>query len=128
VLPAPNEIPTVPAEQSILADQDTSVLITLTANDADNDSLRFSIVNQPSQGSLSGTTPNLVYTPRQSYVGADSFTYKVNDGKADSNIGNITLNIRPQTIISRQETEDVTAPTIPTENELIAVKTEISDK
>ena len=55
MLPAPNEIPTLPAEQSILADQDTSVPIILTANDADNDSLRFSIVNQPSHGSLSGT-------------------------------------------------------------------------
>jgi hypothetical protein len=72
----------VPAEQSILADQDTSVPITLTANDVDNGSLRFSIVNQASHGSLSGTAPNLIYTRQQSYLGADSFTYKVNDGKS----------------------------------------------
>lgn len=82
------------ADQSIVTDEDTSIGIALRANDANNDSLTFSIVSQPSHGGLSGTAPNLVYTPQQNYTGEDSFTYKVNDGKADSNIGTIRINIR----------------------------------
>jgi tetratricopeptide (TPR) repeat protein len=96
VMPAPNNIPTVPADQSIIVtEEDTSIPITLGANDADSsDTLTFSIVSQPSHGSLSGIAPNLVYAPQQNYVGDDSFTYRVNDGKVDSNIGTVTINVR----------------------------------
>ena len=41
-------------------------------------------VTQPLSGTLSGNAPNLVYTPNADFVGNDSFTFKVNDGTADS--------------------------------------------
>jgi large repetitive protein len=92
--PPTNQVP-VANTQAVTTNQDTSVKITLSGSDADNnDSLTFSIVSQPSHGSLSGTAPNLVYVPQQNYVGTDSFTYKVNDGKADSNTGTVTINVR----------------------------------
>jgi hypothetical protein len=37
--------------------------------------------------------PNVEYTPQQNYMGEDSFTFKANDGKADSNIGTVRINV-----------------------------------
>ena len=71
------------------------VTITLEATDVEEDDLTYSIVGSPTYGtlgSLDGT--QIVYTPNQDYNGEDSFTYKANDGQADSNIAtvNITIN------------------------------------
>jgi large repetitive protein len=41
-------------------------------------------VTSPTHGTLSGTAPNLIYTPADSYTGFDSFTFKANDGQVDS--------------------------------------------
>ena len=47
----------------------------------------------PSHGTLSGIAPNLVYTPDAGYYGSDSFTFKANDGLADSNIATVKIAI-----------------------------------
>ncbi|GHH03856.1 kelch repeat-containing protein [Comamonas sp. JC664] len=58
--------------------------VTLTATDAENQPLTWTIVTQPQNGTLSGTPPNLTYTPNAGYVGADSFTYRASDCGLDS--------------------------------------------
>ena len=70
--------------QNVVTDQNVPASITLTGSDVENGALTFSVVTQPSSGVLSGTAPNLVYTPNANVGGADSFTFKVNDGEADS--------------------------------------------
>lgn len=75
--------------------ENTPQNIILTANDADNDPLSFSISVPPSHGTLSGTTPNLVYTPDENYIGTDQLYFKANDGKKVSPIASIVLNICP---------------------------------
>jgi hypothetical protein len=50
----------------------------------DLDGLTFTITGGPTSGILSGAEPNLTYTPNLGFDGADSFTYKANDGTADS--------------------------------------------
>lgn len=77
----------------VSTDTNSSVSITLTATDADNDSLLYTLVAQPTNGTLSGTAPTLTYTPATDYNGNDSFTFKVNDTKADSNIATISITI-----------------------------------
>ena len=69
----------------------------MTASDVDGDSLTYSIVANPSNGSLSGTAPDVTYTPEADYTGTDSFTFKANDEKADSNIATISLTVDPAT-------------------------------
>jgi hypothetical protein len=92
--PAANNPPVANA-QSVTTNEDTAQAITLTATDADNDPLTYSIAAQPTHGSLSGTAPNLTYTPALNYNGLDSFTFKANDGKADSNVATVTITVNP---------------------------------
>lgn len=48
-------------------------------------------VNNPADGDLSGTAPDLTYTPDEDFYGTDSFTFWVNDGSSTSNIGTVSL-------------------------------------
>ena len=47
----------------------------------------------PAHGTLSGTAPNLTYTPAANYNGADSFTFKVNDGTVDSAAATVSITV-----------------------------------
>jgi hypothetical protein len=90
-----NDLPVAYA-QSVTLDEDTSTGIILTGNDPDGDPLIFSVVTQPVNGTLSGTAPNLTYTPYANYYGLDSFTFLVNDGVANSNIATVSITIRQE--------------------------------
>ncbi len=96
VLGEPANIPPVADDQTVIADEDTPVAITLTASDADGDTLTFSVVDPPSHGSLSGTAPDLTYTPDPGYSGADSFTFNANDGTDDSNTATVSITVGVQ--------------------------------
>jgi hypothetical protein len=48
-------------------------------------------VETPAHGVLSGTGPDLTYTPEAGYTGQDAFTYKANDGELDSNVATVTI-------------------------------------
>ena len=67
--------PPVAADQSVATDQDTAAGVTLSATDADGDSLTYSVVTSPTHGTLSGSAPNLTYTPAAGYNGPDAFTF-----------------------------------------------------
>ena len=52
-----------------------------------------SIVAQPANGTLSGTAPNVTYTPNANFNGADSFTFTVSDGLATSAEASVSIDI-----------------------------------
>src|SRR6478672_1350577 len=79
--------------QNVATTLNTGKSITLTASDSDGDKLTYSIVKQPSHGTLTGTPPSVTYKPASDYTGSDSFTFKVNDGRADSNTATISISI-----------------------------------
>ena len=79
--------------QSISTDEDTAKPITLVGTDADNNPLTYTIVAQPTKGTLTGTAPNVTYTPSSNQHGADSFTFKVNDGTVDSAVATVSITI-----------------------------------
>jgi cellulose biosynthesis protein BcsQ len=92
-----NDIPVATA-QSVKVDDNKAAAIVLTANDIDADRLKFSIVSQPKRGTLSldpqfTSDGKLVYTPRNGFTGADSFTFKVNDGSVDSAPATVSMNV-----------------------------------
>jgi hypothetical protein len=84
----PNIIPTA-TSQTITLDEDTDINIILSGKDADQDILTYRVTVEPSHG----TYIDGVYTPVANYYGNDSFSFVVNDGKADSEpaIVNITI-------------------------------------
>lgn len=82
VLPA-NRAPSA-SGANLSATENTALSLTLSASDADGDTLSYAIVSQPSLGTLSGNAPSLTYTPLYGRTGQDSFTFKANDGKTDS--------------------------------------------
>jgi PKD repeat protein len=106
VYAAPTNTAPVANGQSVSTNEDAAKLITLGGSDADGNSLTFSIVTGPSHGTLgsigavscSGTAPktctaDVTYTPAANYNGSDSFTFKVNDGTADSPSATVSIAI-----------------------------------
>ena len=89
-----NKLP-VAANQTVEMQQGTSKLIVLTGSDADGDALTYKISTplQGSTGTLSGTAPNVTYTPPAGFVGDASFTFQANDGKDDSNVATVTIHV-----------------------------------
>jgi hypothetical protein len=69
------------------------VAIGLRATDVDSSVLKYSVVRAPVQGTLSGETPNLVYTPRTNAFGIDTFTFVANDGILDAEAVEVTIRI-----------------------------------
>ncbi len=62
--------------------------------DTDMDPLTAILVSDPSHGSVSlSSDGSFTYTPAAGYVGTDSFTYKANDGQADSNTATVALTV-----------------------------------
>ena len=77
---APN--PTTPG--TFVTAEDTARSIVLTATDPDGDPMSFEVTATTTNGTLSGTAPNLTYTPDQDFNGTDQFTYRVTDSQGAS--------------------------------------------
>ncbi|HRI43922.1 MAG TPA: Ig-like domain-containing protein [Fimbriimonadaceae bacterium] len=82
-------------DQSVSTNRNVPVTIVLTGSDPDlpANTLTYSVQSNPSHGTLSGTTPNLTYTPRAGYFGPDSFTFRINDGTANSNVATVAISV-----------------------------------
>ena len=90
--------------QSVTTEEDIvgGKSITLAALDVDWDTLTYLTDSErpededlvaPAHGSISGTGKSRTYTPNANYSGSDTFTFKVNDGKVDSNLATVTITV-----------------------------------
>jgi hypothetical protein len=62
--------------------------------DADGDTLVANLVSGPANGSVSlSADGGFSYTPNTSFRGSDSFTYRANDGVANSNLGTVAITV-----------------------------------
>jgi formylglycine-generating enzyme required for sulfatase activity len=93
-------------DQSVIVAFNTSKPIMLTASgpDSGRQALTSAIVAQPQHGTLTGTPPSVTYTPTTGYSGPDSFTFKVNDGVADSAPATVSIAVQPGAAQSDGET------------------------
>ncbi len=89
-----NDAPIALAE-SVSVNEDSPKAFTIKGSDAENSFLTFTVVTQPTIGTLSGTAPNLTYTPPLNYSGSATFTFRVNDGVLNSLTSTITFNVLP---------------------------------
>ena len=92
ISPPPNRAPTA-YDQNVSVIQNLDQAITLFADDPDLDPLTYSIVNGLTNGVLTGTPPNLLYTPDLEFLGNDSLTFKANDGEFDSNTATVSIDV-----------------------------------
>jgi hypothetical protein len=83
--------------QSVMTRQEIAVPIQINASDPNTPiaALAWSIISGPSHGTLSGTAPDLVYTPDAGYAGLDAFTFQVSDDLSNSNVATVSLTVNP---------------------------------
>lgn len=91
----------VAANDAYSVAEDTTLIVPtpgVLANDTDADGnpLTAVRVTGPSNGSLTlNANGSFSYTPNPNFIGSDGFTYKANDGQADSNIATVTITVNP---------------------------------
>jgi putative cell wall-binding protein len=93
--------------QSVTAQFETPMAITLTGTSPDGLTLTYAIATPPSDGTLSGTAPNVTYTPDAGFEGDDEFTFTVSDGIATSAPASVSVTVFPDPPVA----QDVTATT-----------------
>ena len=103
---AVNDAPVTQAH-SVSTNENTPVIITVTASDIDSATLSFSVAGPPSHGSLGNIgAPNCTaqgqgatctatasYTPAANYFGSDSFNFTANDSFATSAPATVTITV-----------------------------------
>ena len=65
----------------------------LAGSDPEGATLSFAVGSPPAHGTLSGTAPNLTYTPAAGFFGTDSFTFTVNDGELTSAPATVSIRV-----------------------------------
>jgi hypothetical protein len=76
--------------QSLESNEDQALNVVLSGTGGN----RFRVISDPRRGRLSGTAPNLVYTPEADFNGTDSFSFVVGNGTVESAPAVVTVNVR----------------------------------
>ena len=101
-----NDAPVAQA-RSVSTNQNTPIIITLSASDIDSAALSFNSAMPPSHGSFgiigapnctvqgqgAACTANVSYTPAQNYFGPDSFTFTASDGLLASAPATVSITV-----------------------------------
>lgn len=99
--PPPGNAAPVAVNDSYGTNEDTALSVPAPGvlgndTDADGNPLTALLVSGPSHGTLTlNTNGSFGYSPALNYNGPDSFTYKANDGTADSNPATVTITVNP---------------------------------
>ncbi len=88
-------IPIASAQGGIFVNQPAARTITLVATDPNGGALTYSIVTSPAKGTVSLAGNVATYTPAAGTIGADSFTFKVSDGKYNSAPAKVSVILNP---------------------------------
>ncbi|MGZ7079309.1 MAG: tandem-95 repeat protein, partial [Thermoanaerobaculia bacterium] len=90
---APVNDPPQTSDQSFTTDDDAPVGLPLAhfTYDPDNDPLTFAIVTPPAHGTISGTFPNILYTPSEAGPLTDTLTFSATDPSNTSSTSTITI-------------------------------------
>lgn len=93
--------------QILDVDANTAKSIVLTGNDPLGRALSFALTSNPSHGTLSGTAPNLQYTPGANYTGADAFQFTVGVGSNISSAATVQLTVKAVVVKADSQTVNV---------------------
>lgn len=82
-------------DSTVATNEDQAVAVALGASIGNGGAIRFETASEPAHGTLSGTAPNLTYTPQSDFHGLDSFTFRAGYGCAERT-GTVHISINPQ--------------------------------
>jgi len=85
-----NQLPTA-FSQTLKMNANTSLVITLTGQDNDGDSLTYHMLSNPTNGEVSGDLPIIRYTPLNGFSGIDRLTFRIFDGNGYSNSASVLI-------------------------------------
>ena len=87
--------PPIAIPQSITTPEDIPVGIVLTGLDPNHDPINFTLITTPTNGTLGGIVPNLIYTPTVNFNGTDDFLFMVSDCQGHTDEASVTIDITP---------------------------------
>ncbi|HMN26742.1 MAG TPA: cadherin-like domain-containing protein [Caldilineaceae bacterium] len=89
-----NQAPDVVADTATTK-QGAAVTVNVLANDTDgnSDALTLTAVSKPQFGKAVINGGSVVYTPNAAFIGADTFSYVVSDGKGEHATGAVTVTV-----------------------------------
>ena len=90
-----NVAPVAVSDNAVVV-EDNAVAIDFLSNDtdADGDALVYSITTDPADGAWTDNGDGTgTYTPNADFFGTDSFTYTVDDGYANAEVGTVTIEV-----------------------------------
>src|SRR5262249_161602 len=90
----PNRVPTAQSVSIALGANITNSIV-LQGSDPDGDPLTFTVTSPPSRGTLTGTAPNLTYTPFVNFLGTDRLTFVVSDRRSTSSPATVSITVTP---------------------------------
>ncbi|WP_259544469.1 Ig-like domain-containing protein [Shewanella baltica] len=85
----------VATSSTVTLEEDNSVMITLAAEDTDNDPLTYEVVSQPESGTLEQHGTVWLYTPEKDFNGIDVFSFIAKDAELSSEPATVTINVTP---------------------------------
>ncbi len=91
----PPNHPPVAADDTASTAKNKAVTIAVLANDTDpdGDPLTIMSVSIASNGSVTATATRVTYTPNRNFLGTDSFTYSITDGRGGSASARVTVTV-----------------------------------
>jgi hypothetical protein len=90
---APGDQPPVVQPTAIVTTRDVPVRVHLDAVDPEGAPVVFEVLAGPQHGSLTGTAPQLLYTPAAGFVGEDSVLVRAGDGRGWSEPATVTITV-----------------------------------
>jgi PKD repeat protein len=89
-----NTAPTANNSSVTIPSTPSNITLSVTHPDA-GQTMTYTLVSGPSHGTLgvNSSSNSWTYTPVKDYVGGDSFTWKVSDGIASSNVATVSISV-----------------------------------
>ncbi|PIW60180.1 Ig-like domain-containing protein [Shewanella sp. CG12_big_fil_rev_8_21_14_0_65_47_15] len=80
---------------TVTLEEDSSLMITLAAEDADSDPLTYEVVAQPESGTLEQHGSVWLYIPEKDFNGTDLISFIAKDVELSSEPGTVTITVTP---------------------------------
>ncbi len=99
----------VAAAGKLAVDRNTTKTGTVTATDADGDALTYKVVKAAANGTVTLQAKGTYsYKPAAGFSGADSFTFRANDGTANSNVATVSITVTEHAPVAEAQSFSMT--------------------